>query len=86
MFCLNCGKELEDGMQFCPSCGRRVDFSEERCKRAGVLENFQKALTASQHGQKAEETRADRRRSRNGILGGVIFQIMQRAEKSEPEK
>jgi uncharacterized membrane protein len=29
MYCVNCGKQVEDGMAFCPSCGKSIGASTQ---------------------------------------------------------
>ena len=35
MFCVYCGKEIEDGSRFCPYCGASVQIEQENTAHGG---------------------------------------------------
>lgn len=35
MFCVYCGKEIEDGSRFCPYCGANVQIEQENTAHRG---------------------------------------------------
>lgn len=59
MFCHNCGKEIQGGVNFCPHCGKTLIEFEPSPKKDALKEDGEKYITAErvrEYAKKAKET------------------------------